>query len=325
MVDFRDPAVATHVVWVYVMFLHTLFGLYIWEFFTTLDYEWSVIRGHRPYRWSFWIYSATRAATLMAEIISIVDLDVISLSRYNCQVFVTLQFTSSYVAVAAASLLIVLRIIAIWNRNRVVVVIALVTWGTNFSIVIYGAVKIRMWMPDEDTCSIANPEKSTLDLNSIFALVTNIVLLLIMLVGLLRLRRHGGGSFALAQLLWKQGLIWLLVATIAEVPPVVLINLNLNEPLDIISHFPALITMSIAATRMHRALGDVASRPIEITQEPTGGNIFPKIKPTTVPMRFRELEVSMHTVDEQYPTPRMSHQSLCIDTNMDGQRHDKMS
>ena len=26
-----------------------------WEFITTLDYEWSVIRGRRPYRWTIWV------------------------------------------------------------------------------------------------------------------------------------------------------------------------------------------------------------------------------------------------------------------------------
>ena len=26
-----------------------------WEFITTLDYEWSVIRGHRPYQWTIWV------------------------------------------------------------------------------------------------------------------------------------------------------------------------------------------------------------------------------------------------------------------------------
>jgi hypothetical protein len=26
-----------------------------WEFITTLDYEWDVIRGHRPYRWTIWV------------------------------------------------------------------------------------------------------------------------------------------------------------------------------------------------------------------------------------------------------------------------------
>ncbi len=34
--------------------------------------------------------------------------------------------------------------------------------------------------------------------------VTDIILLLIMLVGLLRLRHHGGSTFGLTHFLWKQ-------------------------------------------------------------------------------------------------------------------------
>ena len=26
-----------------------------WEFVTTLDYEWNVIRGRQPYRWTIWV------------------------------------------------------------------------------------------------------------------------------------------------------------------------------------------------------------------------------------------------------------------------------
>lgn len=29
-----------------------------WEFLGSLHYEWSVIRGHRPYRWTIWVCSA---------------------------------------------------------------------------------------------------------------------------------------------------------------------------------------------------------------------------------------------------------------------------
>jgi hypothetical protein len=42
-----------------------------------------------------------------------------------------------------------------------------------------------------------------------------------MLVGLLKLRRRDGGTFGLVRLLWKQGVIWLALATAAEIPPVV--------------------------------------------------------------------------------------------------------
>ena len=32
-----------------------LTSYYSWEFFTTLDYEWSIMQGHRPYRWTIWV------------------------------------------------------------------------------------------------------------------------------------------------------------------------------------------------------------------------------------------------------------------------------
>ena len=80
--------------------------------------------------------------------------------------------------------------------------------------------------------------------NILVTLASDITLLLIMLVGLLRLRYRGDGAFGIASFLWKQvgicggssllwcsqytyvfsvrkGLIWLLLATIAEVPPAV--------------------------------------------------------------------------------------------------------
>ena len=51
--------------WVHILQLRvTLFPLTSgrplhirWEFVTTLYYEWHVIRGHRPYRWTIWVCS----------------------------------------------------------------------------------------------------------------------------------------------------------------------------------------------------------------------------------------------------------------------------
>ena len=76
-----------------------------WEFVTTLEYEWSVIRRHRTFRWtifvsvfllnfccpgagliySVWqIYSTTRIFTLIAVILSLVGFDVTA-ARFNCE------------------------------------------------------------------------------------------------------------------------------------------------------------------------------------------------------------------------------------------------
>jgi hypothetical protein len=63
------------VLWIVIVvkFLHAMSGLYMWviaifmyvtqfnpscsswEYFTTLDYEWRVIRGRLPYRWTIWV------------------------------------------------------------------------------------------------------------------------------------------------------------------------------------------------------------------------------------------------------------------------------
>ncbi|KAH9984308.1 hypothetical protein BJV77DRAFT_199900 [Russula vinacea] len=53
MVNFHDPAtIAQDYVGVLKLW-HFVDGLFIWEFVTTLDYEWEVIRGKRPYRWTY--------------------------------------------------------------------------------------------------------------------------------------------------------------------------------------------------------------------------------------------------------------------------------
>jgi hypothetical protein len=99
--------------------------------------------------------------------------------------------------------------------------------------------QLRSSWHSDGFCS--NPNMRSNKPTLISMLITDMVLLVTMFVGLLRLRRHGAGRFALGRLLWKQvglwqlsssrvpanvisvweGIIWLLAATAAELPPVV--------------------------------------------------------------------------------------------------------
>lgn len=60
------------------------------------------------------------------------------------------------------------------------------------------------WSPEQDSCTMLNIESTKLGVT--VALVTDVVLFLIMLYGLLRLGIHGGGTFILGRFLWKQ--VW---------------------------------------------------------------------------------------------------------------------
>ncbi|KAF8487402.1 hypothetical protein DFH94DRAFT_26034 [Russula ochroleuca] len=256
MVNYNDPATVAKDSEAVVKLWHLMDGVYIWEFLTTLDYEWDVIRGHRPYRWTIWVYSLARVNTLLSVIFNIIGFDVTS--EINCQVWVTFFAIFSSLAFISATLLIVLRVIAVWNKAKIIFVIAMAIWLTEISSFLLGTIRLRAkWSPEANTCIMGNFDSTKY--SSITSFSSDLALLLIMLIGLLRLRREGGGAFALGRTLWKQGLIWLLLATIAEVPPVVLLILNLNLPLVIITQSPGMIIVTIAATRLYRSLTNIYS------------------------------------------------------------------
>jgi len=187
MITLRDLGVATQYSPAAVKFWHVMSGLYIWEFLTTLDHEWNVIRGRRHYRWTIWVYTLTRVATLANVIVTLVDLN--TKIPQNCQVLISFQYTFAYVGLAAASFLIVLRVNAIWNRKKGIVSIAVGVWGINASLLVVGISRLRAsWSPAQDHCVTRNVQ--TIKLNSIALLSTDVVLLLIALVGLFRLRAH---------------------------------------------------------------------------------------------------------------------------------------
>jgi hypothetical protein len=59
-----------------------------------------------------------------------------------------------------------------------------------------------VWIPDERACTASNVDGVKLTL--VVTLITDILLLVTVLVGLLRSRRDGGGRFGLQGLLWRQ-------------------------------------------------------------------------------------------------------------------------
>ncbi|KAF8496189.1 hypothetical protein F5888DRAFT_414485 [Russula emetica] len=300
MVDFHDPATVAREFAATVNIWHITDGIFIWEFFTTLKYEWDVVRGHRPYRRTIWIYSLTRFATLMAVILNMIGLD--SKTKINCQAWATMDVFFACFAFGSASLLVVFRIIAIWNKERIVVLIAMGLWLTDVAFLINGTVQIRcVWSDESNSCVLLNPQSN--ELNIISSLVTDVVLLLIMVVGLLRLRIGEGGAFGVGRVLWNQSLIWLFLATIAEVPPTVFMILNLNDAMNIMFQCPNMVITTIAATRMYRSLMNRGTT--EFSKETLGGarRTGSKIQSHSqlVPLKVMPVEVFMQTDSEHYP------------------------
>jgi len=309
-----EPQVAviapSHVQMVALKLWHATGGLYIWEFFTTLDYEWGVLRGRHPYRWTIWIYSLARVAALLGVILCIATMDITT--PINCQLWTDFSVFFFCLSAIASSLLIVLRTIAIWNRTKAVTVLAITIWGANIAFHLQNVIRIRsVWVPAQLACETVKTDPSLLTF--IPAIISDMVLLLFVLAGLLVMRRRGGAAFGMTRLLWKQGVIWLILGCVAEVPPLVLTFLHFSDPLHALFETPGVIIMTIAATRMQRSLVNFAYSDVTHESPQVSGLTFAKTKqtdaPSTVPDR---VEVTMHKAFGQHPTSSTSGDSITI-------------
>ncbi|KAH9061923.1 hypothetical protein EDB87DRAFT_386559 [Lactarius vividus] len=327
MVNFHDPGVILQDSLSVVKLWHTIDGLFIWEFFITLEYELSVLRKRRPYQWPIWIYSLTRMCTLIAVILNMLGFD--ASSPINCHLWIIFELIFAYLAFAAASLLVVLRIYAIWDGNKIAVSIAMSAWLTNVAFLIHGITQLRsIWVPLPGVCAVLNIETSKKTV--IATLVTDVILCLTMLVGLLRLRQPGTTMVGLWNFLWRQGFIWVFLATVVQVVPTVFISLNLNDPFDIMFQTPSLIVMSIAATRMYRSLIDFTSTSgllFDSTQTRSGRTTTsePKrISTAPIPLDRIGMEVAVHrSYEEDYAPVHADRYSSYVSTDSHSQPEDK--
>ncbi|KAH8990014.1 hypothetical protein EDB86DRAFT_2831316 [Lactarius hatsudake] len=251
MTDWNRPAVIAAEYLALLKLCHVMAGILIWEFVVYIGFEYSFFTGKRKFRSSFlecgminssWftqLYLGARWFPMFAIIVILVGFD--SANRINCQAYVISLFLFSYLSMISASALIGLRIAAIWGLNKIIISIAFIAWLVHTGFLIHSVAVLRAtW--SGGICTITNPSETR---NNIpVTLVTDLVLLVLMLTGLLRWENacQRGGIW---WLLYTQGLAWMTIVVVAEALITVFILLNLN-----------VLTMTICASRMYRGLAD---------------------------------------------------------------------
>ncbi|KAH9962065.1 hypothetical protein BGW80DRAFT_868233 [Lactifluus volemus] len=253
MVPWHDPAVLEKEYLAVVKLDHVVAGIYIWETILTADFELEVLRRKKPYRWTIWLYLGTRYTTLLTFIMYLVDSAIASDSRTKlpCQLLGAIYYALTYASWEFASLLIALRVIAIWDRNKFVSSLAIAIWLVGLSLNICGAVQLRgVYDPIVEKCITVDVHNYLA--NVVGMLVVDVVLLVSMVVGLLRYSHRS--STGLRHLLYRQCIMWLVLAVIGEAPLMVLLILNFNEAMNNAYLLVTVAIMSIGAARMYRSL-----------------------------------------------------------------------
>ncbi|KAI0056444.1 hypothetical protein BV25DRAFT_1920988 [Artomyces pyxidatus] len=294
MVNWRDPARVEQDYLIFLKLNHVIGGLYIWDMVTTCQFELNVLRRKRPYRRPIWIYCITRISTLLTIVILFIDKDAWGLK--NCRAWDVVIYISAYIGSASASCIILIRTLAIWNFHRAIVVFCLTIWLASKALNIRDVTMIEsVYYPQFGLCMPINTNKSFA--NALGILVSDLTLLMTMLVGLRRIRT-GEAAFGLWRVLFHQGLIWLALATVAEVPNVILTGVNLSDPWNVMFQLTALVILSISATRMYRHLSDYGSITTFVVD--TKGDLVAES------LAFRRPTVSGTTVDRSAITIPMT-------------------
>ncbi|KAI0047722.1 hypothetical protein FA95DRAFT_1605853 [Auriscalpium vulgare] len=273
MVNWNDPVILARTYLDFVKLEHALAGVYIWEYVTNLHYEWDFMARKRKWLWTLSIYSFCRFCCLMFTILNLVGMDVTT--EINCQAWIQAALTFADLALVSASLLIVLRIAAIWERNIYVIGLSGTIWLVNAAFWLRDIIRSKgLWNPLEGGCLDLLTERGKP--LAVISFSTDASLLAIMLVGLFF--KGEAVRFGIWRTLYHQGLIWLSMATIAEVPVIILLFKNINDVWNLMFQTPALLIMVIGATRMYRSLSNYGQ-----TSEISSGGLPPSATKNTGP------------------------------------------
>ncbi|KZV98592.1 hypothetical protein EXIGLDRAFT_299111 [Exidia glandulosa HHB12029] len=157
-------------------------------------------------------------------------------------------YAFAHVAMASASLLLVIRTIAICERNRVVTIFLTGLWVVEIGTLIHGIVEIEAdYIAPLFACGVVHSDESRMNIWTSFGL--NLCCMTIAFVYLLRTPSAG-----VWRVLVSQGIIYFIVIMVGYLTPAILLSLNLNDGMNLAMQPPALVALVVCATRMYRGL-----------------------------------------------------------------------
>ncbi|KAF8487254.1 hypothetical protein DFH94DRAFT_19582 [Russula ochroleuca] len=270
MVNWQNPVTIAHELTALIKLVHVVDGIYIWEFICNLGFEWSLASRRRQWRWTVAFYIATRLATLSDVATELIGMNLTE--EFNCKTWTYFLLFFRYGASSLALSLYALRGIAIWQRSIPVTVLSSLVVLANVGTWIHRITKAdAVWVPALETCMFVKTHPAIF--SNCMLLGAEIFFIALMATGIYN---HNPGPRAF-NIMYREGLLWLVAAILVEIVPVVFLILNLNDVMNVMYIAPSVLCTSIGATRMYRNLSDRQSGNIldfwETSRDETTGEI----------------------------------------------------
>ncbi|KAH7928832.1 hypothetical protein BV22DRAFT_1126195 [Leucogyrophana mollusca] len=256
MVDWQSPDEIEKDALIFVKLMHALLGVYVWEFFISLDFDWAVWTGKKKFRWPLIFYFAGRYC-MMFSIIGIM-LAIEPPSQVNCQALYTFTEFVGNAACGFASINLALRAVAIWSQNKWIIGLVVLIILGHWPLILMGGLLTAAWVPGSG-CAIVKRDNAVLGGLFIYSMCFDFTVLCLAAYKLAWApRRAGIAKFQsrLMKMLFGDGLVYFFIAFLANLLATIFMLLDLNPAITSIFGVPAAIFPTIVACRVVRRLSN---------------------------------------------------------------------
>ncbi|KZV90683.1 hypothetical protein EXIGLDRAFT_770581 [Exidia glandulosa HHB12029] len=267
MVNWQDPSIEVFSGYVSIVLMHISSGFYFWEFSISLWFDWKLVAKKGAFRSTSWPYLLTRYPLLIGLITGVVA----TVSREpvsDCSALYKLVAGNCILSIAMASLLLALRVVAVCNRKRWIVVLFSCAWLFECAMLTYAIVLAEgVYVPVLHACVLVQNAPIHYSFFAPFGMD-----LLCLVAMLAMLYNHRG--LGLWRLLVSQGLMYFVIILTFHVPVAALVLLKMNgavfttHGMHTMMEFPAMVAMVIASTRMYRELRDFNNTAVDTFSMP---------------------------------------------------------
>ncbi|KAL0066145.1 hypothetical protein AAF712_006769 [Marasmius tenuissimus] len=228
--------------------LHAFVGLYLWEWFNSLDFEYKLITGRHKFKWPLGddqvFYFLNRYALLGVCIGFMVFLDT-KIEASNCEaMYIFIQAMGS-LSMGLACVNLAIRTIAIWKNDRHVVVVLTVIILGHWALILRDIPIVRAKWDGDQGCIFIDNEHNLVTGMYVYAMGIDFIVMCLMAY---KTGIQLNNRTRLIKILVVDGVLYFIIAFLVNLMGVVFSALNLNPIMSVIGVVPATMISTVSSS-----------------------------------------------------------------------------
>ncbi|KAG9014223.1 hypothetical protein FRB94_013533 [Tulasnella sp. JGI-2019a] len=251
MTNWMDPMTMMAEAAIFNKIVIAFLGLFAWEIVVTLWFDLEVLLGQRAFKWPMIFYWASKYSMFFANIGVTIAENVTT--ELNCEALYAFNQLMGNVAIGAASTLLMIRTIAVWSRNPIIMYPLIVLSLGQWAILLHSCATVSAsWSAAQSACAIKAVPTINLQVLYLYTMCFDFLVLFSTTVGLFRMpgRQETASGNRLWTLLFKDGLVFFLVAFSSNLVAVIFVLADFNPVMDVIASVPAASITAIVSCRL---------------------------------------------------------------------------